>query len=81
VNKNSRGRFWVDISLASFSGLLLLMTAVLPDWLELAAGWDPDRHDGSVERVIVGGGLLLATVLLGGRAVMEWRRAAAEPSP
>lgn len=79
MNKNSRRRFWVDISLALFFGLLLLMTAVFPDWLELAAGWDPDRHDGSVERVIVAG-LFLATALLAGRAVVEWRRAAAQPS-
>ena len=79
MRKNIRRRFWVDIGLASITGLLLLITPIFPDWLELAAGWDLDRHDGSLERVIVCG-LVVATILLFALAAMEWRRAAAVPS-
>ena len=53
MRRNFRRRFWAELSLASFTGLLALVTPIFPDWIELVSGWDPDQHDGSVERLIV----------------------------
>jgi hypothetical protein len=67
-------RFWFEIGMASTTGLLALITPIFPDWIELVSGWDPDRHDGSVEWLIVVG-LLVVTVVMVALAALEWRRA------
>jgi hypothetical protein len=69
-----RLRFWIEIGLASITGLLALITPIFPDWIELVSGWDPDQRDGSVERLIVVG-LFLFTVAVFTLAAAEWRRA------
>jgi hypothetical protein len=74
VRKNVRRRFWVEIALASTTSFLTLLTLLLPDWIEFLSSWDPDRHDGSLERLIVAG-LCLLTVTIFTLAAMEWRRA------
>jgi hypothetical protein len=75
VRRNYRLRFWAEIGVASFTGLLGLITPIFPDWIELVSGWDPDQHDGSVERMIVVG-LCLASIALFSLAAVEWRRTA-----
>jgi hypothetical protein len=74
VAKSFRRRFWVEISLAAFTGLLAIITPIFPDWIEFVSGWDPDQHDGSVEWLIVAG-LFVVTVAMAALAGLEWRRA------
>ena len=79
MRKNIRRRFWVDIALASITGVLAVITPVFPDWIELVSGWDPDRHGGSAEQLVVTG-LCLVTMLTLVLAATEWRRTAALPA-
>jgi hypothetical protein len=46
---------------------------IFPDWIELVSGWDPDQHDGSVERLIVVGLFVVAATIFA-LAAVEWRR-------
>jgi hypothetical protein len=71
--KRFRLRFWIEAALALLTGVLALITAIFPDWIELISGWDPDQHDGSVESMIVIG-LFIVTAATAGLAVAEWRR-------
>ena len=73
MRRNLRLRFWIEIALASLTGVLALITPVFPDWIEVVSGWDPDQHDGSVERLIVLG-LFLFTAAIFAVAALEWRR-------
>ena len=79
MRRNIRPLFWIEVGLAAITGLLALITPVFPDWIEFVSGWDPDQHDGSVERMIVVG-LFVATLLLGALAAIEWRRTPATAS-
>jgi hypothetical protein len=71
--------FWVEAGLATMTGMLALITAVVPDWIELVSGWDPDRGDGSAEWLIIAG-LCFVTVALVVAAKQEWRRTSAVAS-
>ena len=80
-----RGRrrpFWVVVVAATITGTLALATAIVPDWIELVFGWDPDHHDGSVERWLVIwliiAGLFFVTVVLVAAAMRECRRISGE---
>ncbi len=73
MTKTLSPRFWIEIGLASITGLLAVITPVLPDWIEFVSGWDSDQHDGSVERLIVVG-LFLVTAAILALAAIEWRR-------
>jgi hypothetical protein len=73
TRKNFRHRFWIESVFALATGILALVTPVFPDWIEVLTGWDPDQHDGSVERYIVVG-LFIITVILFALAFTEWRR-------
>ena len=53
MEKSLRRRFLIEVIFASFTGVLALITPIFPDWIEVISGWDPDQHDGSVERLIV----------------------------
>lgn len=75
LRKNLSWTFWVEIILASFTGLLGLITPFFPDWIEAVSGWDPDQHDGSVERMIVVG-LCVLSIAIFSLAAVEWRRTA-----
>jgi hypothetical protein len=66
--------------LAAITGLLALITPIFPDWIEFLSGWDPDQHDGSVERMIVVG-LFVLTIVIATLAVFEWRRTPATSFP
>ena len=71
--------FWIEAGLATLTGLLALITPIFPDWIEFVSGWDPDQHDGSVERMIVVG-LFVVTIAMIAAAVIEWRRTPATAS-
>lgn len=73
--RNIRRLFWVEVGLAAVTGLLALITPIFPDWVEFVSGWDPDQHDGSVERMIVVG-LVVGTIVMVALAAIEWRRTA-----
>jgi hypothetical protein len=73
MSRRFRRRFWIEVVLASLTGLLALITPIFPDWIELISGWDPDQHDGSVESFIVIG-LFIVTLVIFGLALAEWRR-------
>jgi hypothetical protein len=66
--------FWIEAILAAASALLLVLTLVWEDWIEIVFGVDPDNHSGSLEWLIVIVCLCIAVVfsLL---ARQEWRRA------
>jgi uncharacterized membrane protein len=73
MRKNFRRLFWVEVALAAITGLLALITPIFPDWIEFVSGWDPDQHDGSVERMIVVS-LFVVTIVMVALATIEWRR-------
>ena len=73
MKKNLPRRFWVEVILAAFTGLLAVITPIMPDWIEVISGWDPDQHDGSVERAIVLA-LCILTLAIAALAAREWRR-------
>jgi uncharacterized membrane protein len=79
MRRHFRRLFWVEIGLAAITGLLALITPIFPDWIEFVSGWDPDQHDGSVERMIVVG-LLVVTIVMVALAAIEWRRPPATAS-
>jgi hypothetical protein len=69
-----RRRFRIEMALTIASAVLLVLTAAVPDWIEVLTGVEPDGGDGSLERGLVA--LLVAsTVLFGVLARIEWRRA------
>jgi hypothetical protein len=73
VRRSLRCRFWVEAGAASVVCLLGLISAVLPNWIELMLGRAPDRYDGSAEW-LVAVGLLAASGALFAVAALEWRR-------
>ena len=73
MRRNFRPLSWIEVGLAAVTGLLALITPVFPDWIEFVSGWDPDQHDGSVERMIVVG-LFVVTIVMVALVAIEWRR-------
>jgi hypothetical protein len=73
VRKGIRWRFWLESALALASASLLILTLVVPDWIELVTGLDPDAGNGAVE---LGISLGLAICALGSAAAasMDFRR-------
>jgi hypothetical protein len=41
MSRGFRRRFWIEMAIASLTGLLALITPIFPDWIELISGWDP----------------------------------------
>ncbi|MEU3778432.1 ABC transporter permease [Streptomyces sp. NPDC032472] len=69
-----RPRFWLEVALGALSGLLLLVTLLWHDWIELLFGVEPDAGSGALEWLIVSV-TALVTVLCALGARLEWRRA------
>jgi hypothetical protein len=72
----ARRRFWVQAGLAALASVLILLTLLWRDWIEVVFGIDPDHGDGSVEWLIVAT-LLAIAAALAVAARLEWRRATA----
>jgi hypothetical protein len=68
-----RVRFWLEAGLASLCGFLAVLTVIWRDWVEAITGFDPDRHNGSLEWAILAG-LLAGCIGVGLAARSEWRR-------
>jgi hypothetical protein len=75
--RTHRVRFWIELALASVTGLLALLTVVWPDWIEGVLGVDPDHGNGAAEWAVVVVCLALA-VACSLAARLEWRRDLAE---
>ena len=73
MKRSVRFRFWVGATLATLTGVLLVVTMVSREWVEVVFGVDPDGGDGSLE-VAVLAVLLVATVAFSVFARAEWRR-------
>ena len=71
--------FWTESVLACITGVLAVLTAGWPDWIEAVTGFQPDKHNGSFEWMLVVG-CCVATVLLANLARREWREAVIAPS-
>jgi hypothetical protein len=64
--RNLPPRFWAQVIVGGTTGLLYIMTAFRPDCIEACGRFDPDQHDGSIERVIVMAMLVVTVAMLGG---------------
>lgn len=69
-----RRRFWLETVMATATCILIVITIVQRDWIEIVFGVDPDNHNGALEWLIVGV-LLVLTLVLFTLASYEWRRA------
>jgi hypothetical protein len=70
---NVRTRFWIEAGLAVISLLLLVVTLISREWIEIVFGVDPDHGSGSLEWLIVAIAALV-TAFFSVIARMEWRR-------
>lgn len=70
---NLRLRFWLETAGATITGVLLVLTLVWKDWIEVIFGVDPDSGNGSLEWSIVGV-MLVLTIVFCTSATYEWRR-------
>lgn len=68
-----RKRFWAEVFLGSVSAVLLVVTLIRPDWIEVAFGVEPDGGSGALEWGIVAL-LAVTTVVLSLLARYEWLR-------
>jgi hypothetical protein len=73
MKESSRLRFWLETTMATMMGSLLVLTLVTRDWIEAVFGVDSDQHNGSFEWLIVAV-LLSATLVPAAAACAEWRK-------
>ena len=73
----NRRRLWIETALACISFVLLLVTVVWHDWIEVVLRVDPDRGNGLAE-VVVGAALLAVALFSALLARREARRATRE---
>jgi hypothetical protein len=70
-----RRRFWIELGLGAASLLVLIVTILWHDWVEIVFGVDPDQGSGLFEWLVVA--LTIATTLLcSALARAEWGRRA-----
>jgi hypothetical protein len=72
-----RLRFWIELVLALVNVILLVMTVLWKDWIEIVFNVDPDAGSGALEWAIVGMTLVL-TIGFVVLARAEWRRASTQ---
>ena len=70
--RNASARFWIETALAVLTGILVVVTVITREWIELLFGVDPDGGDGSLEWAIVAV-LAVLTVAFAALARAEWR--------
>jgi hypothetical protein len=75
MRQRPRRRYWIEAGLGTLSGILFLLTLMVPDWIEEVFRVDPDQHSGSLEWAIVAV-LAVLTVAFAALARAEWRRLA-----
>ena len=68
-----RPLFWIEALLAIGNAVLLVMTVLWKDWIEIVFNVDPDAGSGALEWAIVAVTLLL-TIAFVVLARGEWRR-------
>ena len=68
-----RALFWLEAILALVNAVLLVMTVVWKDWIEIVFDVDPDAGSGAVEWAVVAVTLVLTLTFLA-LARGEWRR-------
>jgi len=79
MRQRPRRRYWLEVGLGTLSGILFVLTLMVPDWIEAVVRVDPDQHSGSLEWVIVAV-LTVTTVVSSLLARREWRRLALDVS-
>lgn len=75
MNRRVGVSFWLELTLASVTAFLAVLTLVWHDWIEGVFGFDPDHHNGSFEweLVVVCCIVSIVTAYLARR---EWHKAA-----
>ena len=73
MNQKLTRRFRIEAGLAVFSALLLLLTLISREWIEIVFGVDPDAGSGALEWALVAVSLA-STVTFSTLARIEWRR-------
>ncbi len=79
MRKALRWRFWLETGMAIVTSILLVITLVQRDWIEIVFDVAPDNRSGALEWLLVGA-LLVVTITLFTLASYEWRRARAATS-
>jgi hypothetical protein len=74
MNHDLSRRFWLEAGLAAASAVLLVVTLLWTDWIEIVFRVDPDNGSGSFEWLIVGIAAI-AAVTCSILARVEWKRA------
>ena len=71
--KGIRRRFLIEAGLGTATFVLMVVTLVWHDWIEIVFGVDPDNHNGLFEWLVVAI-LALVTVTLAVLARIDFRR-------
>lgn len=71
---HATGRFVVEVNAAIGAALLLVVTLIWQDWIEVVFRVDPDRGNGALEWAIVAASTV-ASVAFALRARRTWRHA------
>jgi len=79
MSRMKRTLIALEAALAGFTGLLTILSAVWPHWIELLFHVDPDQHNGRAELLVIIG-LASLSLILGAAArwqTVRWRSMAA----
>ncbi|HET8583726.1 MAG TPA: hypothetical protein VFL65_10755 [Jatrophihabitans sp.] len=70
----TRSRFRIEAITALLTAALAVITSIVPDWIEVLTGTDPDHGDGGIEVLIVA---VLAVLCLASSVLawLDYRRA------
>jgi hypothetical protein len=79
MKRQLRFRFWLELVIGLANLVLLAITILWKDWIEIVFNVDPDAGSGAVEWAIVAVTLLLSLAFLM-LARGEWRRTATQPA-
>jgi hypothetical protein len=67
-----KARAWLATGMSLISAVLVVVTLVVPDWIEEVFGLDPDAGNGSAE-ILITLGLVALTVVSGFGTIVAWR--------